>query len=337
MNPNSSETKDDSSAPETVRGQGKSHWRLYLARVKDIRWSLALVSFCLAVTLWYTVTVRDKVEMWADVSVQFKGAPADLVIIEGLINKIAVRVRVARGLSSSLAGREAVMVVDISSITKGSNAIAITREMLPFTSAYEVVEVSPSRILVVADTMTKREIELQSRFDGKLAPDIFVKSLTLSPEKVEVTGAESLVSGVSVIGLPIPLSAGVLKGANSVTVAVPMPANVTVTPPQVAVNLEIGVRTKQIKLPCLVTASGYRDGHVPIISPDKVTIVADIPESMSKAPEILATITANVELSSHSTEEARSFPVSVTLPPNSELVSVTPANVSVTVPVAPME
>ncbi|MCC8193226.1 MAG: hypothetical protein LIP28_01075, partial [Deltaproteobacteria bacterium] len=114
------------------QAHGKNYPRLILSALKGIRWTSACIAFCLAVTLWYAVTVRDKVETWVDVNVQFKGAPENLVISEGLINKVAVRIRVARGLSRSLTGREASMVVDLSKITRGSNAIPITRDFLPF-------------------------------------------------------------------------------------------------------------------------------------------------------------------------------------------------------------
>jgi len=325
MNPVSSNT-DKSSRP-----QGKNYWQLFVATVRDIRWPYAAIALCLAVTLWYTVTVRDKVETWVDVNVQFKEAPSNLTITEGLINKLAVRVRVARGLSRSLTGREASMVVDLSSITRGSNAIAVTSEMLPFSSAYEVVEMSPSRILIVADNMATRSIELGSRFDGKLAPDLFVKSIAFDTHTVEVSGAEAQVSGLSRITIPIPLSPDMPKGTTSVTVAVPMPANVTVTPPQVRVDIEIGVRTKQVKLVRDLAATGYSDGHVPAMTPGKVTIVADIPESLSKNKDALAAIGASVALPPNMLEP-RTLPVSVQLPEHAELVSVTPSEVTVTVP-----
>lgn len=312
----------------------KHYWQFFVASFKNIRWAYAAVAFCLAVTLWYTVTVRDKVETWADVNVQFKGAPEDLVISEGLINKLAVRVRVARGLSRGMTGREASMVVDLSGISKGSNAIAVTREMLPFSSAYEVVEVSPSRILIVADTMATRELVLESRFDGKLAPDLFVKSITMDPQEVQISGAESLVAGVSRIRIPVPLSSDMGRGVSSVTVAVPMPANVTVTPPQVKIDVEVGVRTKQVKLVREVLTSGYKDGHAPDVTPEKVAIVANIPESLAKDKNVLESITATVALPPDMTEEARKISVSVALPENAELVSVTPSEITVSIPAA---
>lgn len=303
-----------------------------IAAIKSIRPSYAFIALALAVTLWYTVTVRDKVETWVDVQVQFKGAPDNLVITEGLINRLSVRVRVARGLSRGLTGREGAIVVDLSSIARGSNAIAVTREMLPFASAYEVVEISPSRIFVVADSTASRQIALESAFVGKLAADLFVKSIQLDPPVVTISGADSLVSGISRIRLPVPLSVDMAKGQSTVTVVVPMPANVIVKPPQVAINIEVGIRTRQVKLTRDVLASGYNDGHTPVISPKKVTIVADIPESLSKDVQALEAVKATVALPPDVSKGPRSLPVSVILPENSELVSVTPATVTVTIP-----
>ncbi|SBV90599.1 putative YbbR family protein [uncultured delta proteobacterium] len=321
-----------SSNTEKPLAKAGKYLRLAAQTVKGIRWTTASIAFCLAVTLWYAVTVRDKVETWVDVGVQFKGAPANLVISEGLINKLSVRVRAARGLSRSLTGREASMVVDLSTITKGSNAIVITRDMLPFTAAYEVVEISPPRIQVVADTMASREIELESRFDGRLATDLFVKTLRLEPQKVTVSGAESLVAGISRIRIPVPLTADMAKGKNTLSVAVPMNANISVAPPQVGIELEVDVRTKQLKLVRDVTVTGNTNGHAVAIHPGKVTIVAEIPESLAKDQAALAAITATVLLSQDPADNNRPLSVAVSLPENAELVSVTPPEVAVAAP-----
>ena len=320
-------------APPNDRPQapGKNYLSLFVASMVGIRWSYALIAFMLAVTLWYTVTVRDKVETWVDVQVQFKDAPSNLVITEGLVNKVSVRVLVARGLSRGLTGREA-MVVNLSGIVRGRNAITISRDMLPFTSAYEVVEVSPPGILVVADAIATREIELGSFFEGKLAADLFVKSIRFTPQKVEAKGAETLLSGIPKVRIPIPLTSDMPKGTTNLTVAAPVPANVSVTPPQVGIDIEIGVRTKQVKVVRDITVTGYADGHNPEIVPAKVTIVADMPESLSGNKDILNVITATVALPPDIAQQARKLPVTVALPDNTELVSVTPAEVTVSIP-----
>lgn len=321
------------SSPDTdkKKPQGRNYAREFFVMMKGVRVSVALVAFCLAVTLWYTVTVRDKVESWVDAQVVFKGAPENLTISEGLINKLAVRVRAARGLSRSLTGRDATVVVDISGITKGSNSIAVTRKMLPFNSAYEVIEISPPRITIEADTIATREIDIESWFEGKLSPDMFVKSLSLSPQHVFVRGGEKVVNGISSIKIPVPLSTDVPAGNSRQTVAVPVPMNVAVTPPQVEVVLEIGVRTRQMRFTRSIVPKADTDGQKLVIAPERVVIVANIPESVAKDAKLLETIVANVTLPPDIGTDPRNVPVAVSLPDNATLVSVTPAEVAITI------
>ena len=320
--------------PEKTPGQGVHSFQDVVLMAKGIKWSHALIAFCLSVTLWYTVTVRDKVESWIDVQVVFKGAPENLVISDGLINKLSVRVRAARGLSRSLVGRETTVVVNLSSITRGSNAIAITRDMLPFNAAYEVIEISPSRIQIVADVMASREIELETGFNGRLGPDLFVKSIKITPPVVTVSGADSLVTGIAKLLLPVPLGGDVPKGHSTVTVAVPAPSSVTVSPPQVSVDLEVDVRTRQMRLTRSVTVNGASGENGPEISPARVTIVAEIPESIAKDQTRLAEITAQVSMPQHPGPGKQTLPVTVKLPENATLVSVTPPQVTVMLPEA---
>ena len=59
----------------------------------NIRWKDLGVAFVLAVILWYGVSGSEKLETQVDVRLEYKGAPQGLVIREGLINKVEVRVR----------------------------------------------------------------------------------------------------------------------------------------------------------------------------------------------------------------------------------------------------
>lgn len=318
--------------PEKQQSQGVHSIQDAILAARGIRWSYLLIAFCLSVALWYTVTVRDKVESWVDLQVVFRSAPENLVISDGLINKLSVRVRAARGLSSSIIGREGTVVVNLSSITRGSNAIAITRDMIPLSPAYEVMEISPSRIQIVADVKASREIELETGFNGKLGPDLFVKSIKISPPSVTVSGAESLVTNVTRVQLPVPLGPDVPKGLSSMTVAVPVPSNVTVSPPQVTVDMEVDIRTRQLKLTRNVIVDMETGGEPLETEPAKVAIVADIPESITKNSEQLAQITARVLVPQQLELGKRALPVTVDLPANATLVSVTPPEVAVVAP-----
>lgn len=301
-------------------------------QVKGIRWSHAAIAFCLAVALWYTVTVRDKVESWVDVQVVFRNAPDNLVISDGLINRLAVRVRAARGLSRALSSRDATAVVDLSGITKGSNAIAIKRDMLSLGSAFEVVEVSPSRIVIEADTRASKSLPLEISFAGKLPADYYVKDIRLDPDAVTVRGAESVVSGMTQVTIPVPLAQDTPLGRSTLTVAVPAPFSVTVAPPQVSVDLDVALRTRSVTITRTVTYPELPDGLKPLLKPARVAITAEIPESVVKDEKKMAAITASVVAPQEPGEYPAHVPVTVSLPEGAVLTSITPAEVILSLP-----
>lgn len=296
--------------------------------IVSVRWQYLLIAFSMAVTLWYMVTVRDKIETWVDVRVEFKSAPPNLIIRNGLINKVSVRVRAAKGLSRTFTERPFSVAIDLSNLSKGTNTITITPAMLPFPSAFEVMDISPSRFQVVTDSVESRKVQLDSSFEGTLSGDFFVKSLRMTPSTATVRGPESLVQRMNSIKVPVALGNGTKAGLSEMLAPIPVPEGVTVEPEKVLLDLDVGVRTKTIRLARQVTVD-VPSGRAVKIAPPRVTLEVAVPESQVGRQELLATIVATVT----PPEGARGvlhLPVKVLLPENCSLASVTPKDVSVT-------
>lgn len=294
----------------------------------SIRWLYLFIAFSMAVTLWYLVTVRDKIETWVDVRVEFKSAPSDLIIRNGLINKVSVRVRGAKGLSRGIADRIFSVSIDLSGITKGTNIIAIAPSMLPFSSAFEVMDISPPRFQVLADAIESRKVPLESVFDGSLSGDFFVKSLRMSPPTATLRGPESIIRQMNSIKVPLVLGNGTRAGVTELHVDIPAPDEVKVEPAKVLMDLDVGVRTKTIRLTRQVMVDAP-EGRTVKIAPQRVTLEVEVPESQMGRQEVLATIVATVVMPT-GTKGTVQLPVKVLLPDNSSLKSVTPKEVAVT-------
>ncbi len=294
----------------------------------SVRWQYLLIAFSMAVTLWYMVTVRDKIETWVDVRVEFKSAPPNLIIRNGLINKVSVRVRAAKGLSRTFMERPFSVSIDLANLVKGTNTITITPAMLPFPSAFEVMDISPSRFQVVTDSLESRKVELDSSFEGTLSGDFFVKSLRMTPSTATVRGPESLVQRLNSIKVPVALGNGTRAGLNELLVPIPVPDEVTVEPAKVLLDLDVGVRTKVIRLTRQVTVDVPPGQSVKIVPP-RVTLEVAVPESLVGKQELLATIVATVT-PPEGAKGAPHLPVKVLLPENCSLKSVTPKDVTVT-------
>ncbi len=300
--------------------------------VVGVHWGYLGIAFFLAVFLWYTVTVRDKVDSWVDVRVEFKGTPNNLVIRDGLINKVSVQLRAAAGLMRSVSNsRNLSVTLDLSHIVKGMNVLQITPSMLSFPNAFEVMEISPQRIQIVADSIESRSMPLESSFAEALSGDLFVKSLRLSPQAVTVKGPEALINSIRSVKIPVPLGGITRSGSSTIQVAVPVPATVTVEPAQVAVELEVGVRTKTVRLTRGVSAALPVAGKTVKITPSRVIVNADIPESQAGNADVLGRVLATVAIPQDMQNGTHKLPVNVLLPDQASLSEVSPKEVTVTI------
>ena len=80
-----------------------------------------IIAIFLAIFLWYGITGSEKVESYIDVRLDYSGVPAGLVVTEGRVNKVTVRVRASEGLLRSAYDRDRTLVIDLSSTREDSS------------------------------------------------------------------------------------------------------------------------------------------------------------------------------------------------------------------------
>ena len=318
--------------PSSQRPQGDEPGQTHFFReaalfLSETRWLYLSIAFAMAITLWYLVTVRNKVETWVDAKVEFKNIPAGLMIRDGLIKKASVRVRAAQGLSQGLAERDISVAVDLASLTPGNNIFAITNDMLPFRGAYEIMDISPPRIQLYAEQINAVELPLREVFEGSLSSDFYIQSTELIPKSVSVSGPVTVVDSLSALRVTVPLESRMRAGLHEMLLDVVVPESVTVTPAQVAMNLLLGVRMKTVRIARDVQLDSPA-GVAAKLTPTRVVIEVDIPESQAGRPSVLAMITALASLPQES-EKSGKMAVRVLLPENARLKSVLPSEVMV--------
>lgn len=163
------------------------------------RWQYAFLSFFIAIALWYSVTGRERVDMWIDLRVEILGMPQDMVVSEGFPDKISVRVSGPQGLVRNLSEQEYAYPLDLSGIKSGINNIDIEASQMPFTTAFSVVEIMPPRLSLQADSVVSKEIPLSIKKIAKLPKDMHIEDVTLSQKTVIVRGAEERLAALKSI------------------------------------------------------------------------------------------------------------------------------------------
>lgn len=296
-----------------------------------LRWKEFAVALSMAFVLWYGVTGSEKVESQVDVRVDYRGLPNGLVVRNGLVNKVSVRLRAPAGMLRTIASRDYAFFMDLSSVSKGENMLAVNMTQLPFSRGVEVMDVTPARIFLDVDTLESKTLPIEALFIGKLPPD-FTATVTLDPPEAKVSGAAGLLEGMEKIPVRVPLEEQAVPGTTVTSRALTVPQGVDALPTETKVNLQIGIKRKQVKAVRQVQVSHAPAKYGTFVRPDKVTVTFSAPASQA---ERMASgkdaVRAFVDASNSLSLGSYTLPVRVSLPEGAELVSIEPARVNLTV------
>lgn len=294
----------------------------------NVRWRELIAAFLMAVILWYGLSGSEKIESQIEVRMDYRGLPPGLVVREGLVNKVNVRVRAPVGMIRSLSSRDYAFFMDLSDIRKGENTLPISSAQLPFRSGMEVMEISPSRIVLDVDELETKIVPLEATLQGSLPLDYVVQA-TLAPYEVSLTGPSALLQNMHKVVVPITVESPVIPGSTDSTKILLLPEGVEATPAKATISLQVGIKRKQVTVTRAVRVDlPAKLGR--FVRPDKVRITLDIPESLAAKADTSTNIKAGVTLESMELG-SYTLPVQATLPEGAELVSIDPPQVTVTV------
>ena len=290
-----------------------------------VRWKEFIIALMLAATLWYGVTGSEKVSTQVTVRVDYKGMPPNLTVLDGLVDKLTVRVLAPAGLLRSVQEREYTFSMDLSTLVKGENILPIALGQLPLRSGVEVIEIIPSRLQVNVDSITTKKLPLIAEMQGELPVDMLVNT-EVDPDEVTVRGPSSLVDGMKKVHVLVPVG-NQTAGVQKVKRLLALPDGVDAKPQEVEVSVQFAIKRKLVHLTRQVSVS--RPENLGIYSqPEKVSITLAMPESQAAKAAFLNEVQASATLPGYSLG-SYSLPVHVHLPDGAELVNVEPKDIVV--------
>lgn len=294
-------------------------------------WKSLLLAFFLAIFAWYSITGQERVETWMDVRIELRGLPPDLVVLAGLPNKIAVRVRGPQGLMRSLTASEISYTLNLPDMKKGTHLIDLSPDHIPLEGPFDVVEISPPMLTLEIENVVSNTVPLQYTFSAALPADIKVGAVHLDPDEVTIRGPESLVKFVKAVKANIPVNASFQPPAAQVQAMIQAPpgteADVKTT--RAYVELSLRTRTLTVERAVEVTLRNGMPAQPPVrTAPEKVRIQLEVPNSWSASSPELAGVSAKIVLPLDTTQ-AGPFAVDVSVPANVQVSRVTPAKVDI--------
>ncbi|MDR3357862.1 MAG: YbbR-like domain-containing protein [Desulfovibrio sp.] len=247
-----------------------------------------VVAVLASISVWYMVSVRERREAQMDIIVDYFGIPADLVVTDGLVNKVTVRLRGPETLLRTFTRQRLVRAVNLSNIRKGATTVPLTSETLWQTvQSFEVVDIQPSRIVVQADRLVERNVPLRYVLDSPLRSDsLTVGEVGMDPSTVVLRGPEKIVAGISSLPVTITLDPRAAGSRVKESITLDTPDFVTAVPSAVQVQYAITSGRTTLSRRCRI-ALVTGNSRLYEVSPAEVTVFVEVPEALSKNSKYL--------------------------------------------------
>jgi len=277
-------------------------------------WQTIVLSLALAVFTWFLVTGREVVETWVDMPVVMTNPPEGLIIEDGLVDKIQVRVRGPKGLVGNLSSQNLTYPVDVSKLKIGEQVVDIESSEIPLSSTYEIIEVKPNRLKLKVDRRISKKIAVEAAWAGDLNPDYKIQEVVAAPDLVVIRGPETLLRKITkakvVMKEDFPVD---VPRSWAEDVGLELSEKIEVSPGQVRVEAFFGPKTRQIwvKLPLDVQAP---EGYKAEITQDFVRLLIEGPISLFRDNEYRKDMAASLVFGSETAAGKFDLEYDVVLP-----------------------
>lgn len=261
-----------------------------------------LWAFALASAVWISsVTSADPDQtrtLDTPVPVEIIGQSSDLIFSKTIPREVEVTLRAPRSVWTLIEADPQIVraILDISGLSAGEHTLDLQIQVNA--RPVQIVSVSPLTIPFTLETLITKAMDVDVRISGEAAIGYQVGEISLEPEKVVVSGAQSQVQKVTRARVSIDLNRiredfdQLIKVEALDDRGQPV-SGVSVSPETVQVLLPVsqqgGYRDVAVKVTTLGrVASGYRLTDISV-SPPVVTIYSEDPALVNSLPGVLET------------------------------------------------
>jgi YbbR domain-containing protein len=157
---------------------------------------LKLISLALAVGLWLAVARDPVAEVAVDVPIEFHNVPENLEISTENIPKAQIRLRGPERTIRRLQPSDVYAEIDLGTGRPGERTFDLTAQQIHQPRDLEVVQVIPSQFHLAFDARLTRQVPVQPRIVGTLAPGYQIGQILVSPPVITISGPKKHVEAV---------------------------------------------------------------------------------------------------------------------------------------------
>ncbi len=293
-----------------------------------VNWQYRLLAVVLALLCWYLITGREKVETWVEAPVELVATPEDLFVRDGLESSLKVRVRGPKSIIRGLDPKGLAYTVDMSKAIAGEMVVPFELDAVKAPKALEVVELSPQRMTLTIDKLSRKSVPVDPIWKGRIGDDYRLLNATSVPAEVMLRGPAQVLDRLERVQT-LALSVNSTRpGAVGADAALSLPAEVRSDPAKVRVVLNFGLKTKDVwvRLPVDILPQTLHG----TVRPSTVQVYVETPVTLLRDPDFKDQFGAYVVLEQNATGR-RTTPYRLRLPPDVVLLKAVPDEVEVAV------
>lgn len=298
---------------------------------RGISWLGIFIAISAAVAMWYNVSVRDRIEAQIEVNINYYDIPPSLIVTNGLVSKLTVRIKGPEALLRSVAREKLTEAISLASIKKGVTIVPLPGEILsPALRAFEVVDIQPPRIVITADTVMERSVPVRTIVDSPLRGGaLTVENVSVSPATVILRGPEEVISAINNVPLTIPLDPKAAGTTVQQTMLLDTPGLVTASPSSVRVRYTITSGRAVVSRNARVEIA-HDSTHHYSVEPAEVKVLVEVPEALAKSSSYFKNLEASVAPPPLEIGESKKVKIRFRLPEGMTLINSSHDEVAVT-------
>ena len=245
-----------------------------------------------------------------NIPIEVLNLPKNLVIYNQYQKEISVTLRGPRGIIQELRNRPPSLSLDLSKAT--SDTVVLNTETLsfPLPSGISILRMQPASITLSIDKLLERQIPVTAVTEGDVAKGYILKEISLTPDKILVSGPESLVT----LEQSLKTYMINLSGLDHSTT---LPVHLDLSPEfmeligETTVVAKLAVADKFVEKKVKKIPINIRDVEQEVqVKPDSITVVAGIPEKLISETPVLSML-FRASVSAGPGEFPRQAPVTV--------------------------
>ena len=259
---------------------------------------LIFVSLALGILIWLLVVGADQMDITLKVPVEILNLPKQLVIYNQYQKDVEVTLRGPRTIMQEMRSRNLSLPVDLSQATPDTVVISTDSLPLQLPSGISVLRIQPASITLSVDMLVQRHIPVEAQLKGKIPLGYTLKDLTLTPDKILVSGPQSLLEEQETLKT-VPIDMEGRTRSETIPVNLDLSSELMSLIGETTVAAKITMQEKFVeKIIYNIPVKATNTDKPVLLKPDTVSVFASLPERLTVDPHALSLLfLASVQVS----------------------------------------